>query len=183
MSLVTIECPTGCEGWLPAVDFDHCDPAVDFGEISQIYVTGQGNFLSDWTDAAEWATRLDDTTEDNDTLIRTLIVKGDQPPAESTEYEISNCRVYWGEKKFTINFDIDETNITNHDFMRQIECGGLFTIWYAAGDYMYGGTRGIDVTISLNQNITRGCNEMNLLTGTVKWQAKHHPEKIANPLL
>jgi hypothetical protein len=170
-------------GWLPAVEFDNCDPSVDFSEISQIYLTGVGEGLVDWTNPTEWAGRLDDDTLNDETLIRTLIVKGDQPPAESTEHEISNCRTIWGEKKFTINFDIDETNITNHDFMRQIECGGQFTMWYAAGDYMYGGTSGVDVSVSLNQNITRGCTEMNLLTGSIKWQNKFHPEKIVNPLI
>ena len=183
MSLISITCPTGCENWLPVVDFDHCDPNVDFGEISQVYVTGAGNGLTDWTDPAEWATRLDDDTLNDDTKIRTLIVKGDQPPAESVEHEISDCRVFWGEKKFTINIDIDETNITNHDFMRQIECGGLFTIWYAAGQYLYGGTAGIEATITLNNNITRGCTEMNLISGNIKWTNKFHPEKIENPLL
>jgi len=183
MSIVSIECPTGCEGWLPAVEFDHCDPEVYFGEIAHIYVTGQGNGLDDWTDPTEWASRLDDETLDDDDLIRTLIVSGDQPAAESTEHEISNCRIYYGEKKFIINFDIDETNITNHDFMRQIECGGLFTIWYATKNFMYGGTDGVEVSISLNQVIPRGCRELNLLTGSVSWNAKHHPEKIVNPLI
>lgn len=182
MSLISITCPTGCENWLPPVSFDNCDPNVDFGEISHIYVTGQGQFLSDWTDPTEWATRLDDATEDDETKIRTLVVKGDLPPAESTEVEISNCRTYYSPKKFTINFDVDETNITNHDFMRQIECGGLFTIWFTSGQYMYGGTRGIDVNIQMNANIGRGCQNLNLLSGMLKWQAKHSPEKIVNPL-
>ncbi len=182
MSLTRIVCPTNCENWLPAVDFSNCDPAVDFGEITHIYVTGHGHPLVDWTDPAEWAGRLDDDTLNDDSLIRTLVVKGDQPPAESTEYEISNCRIIYGEKKFTINFDIDETNITNYDFMRQLECGTLFTIWYATENYMYGGTSGIDATIVANANITRGCHELNLISGTIKWNSKFHPEKIDNPL-
>ena len=82
-----------------------------------------------------------------------------------------------------INFDIDETNITNHDWLRQIECGGLFTIWFAAGQYMYGGTHGVDVTIAGNVNLTRGCQDLNLITGTMKWQDKFTTEKIVNPLI
>jgi hypothetical protein len=182
MSLISINCPSNCNTWLPAVDFDDCNPAVDFGEITHIYVTGVGHGLVNWVNTTEWASRLDDTTLGDDTHIRTLIVKGDQPPAESTEYEISNCRVYWGEKKFTVNFDIDETNITNYDFMRQLECGGLFTVWFATENYMYGGTDGIEVTITLNNSITRGCHELNLMSGNMKWNAKFHPEKIDNPL-
>ena len=182
MSLVIITCPVDCENYLPPVDFSLCDPNVDFGEIERIYVTGQGNGLSDWTDATEWAARLDNDTEDNDTLIRTLFVSGDQPPAESNETEISLCRKVYSEKDFTINFDVDETNITNNDFMRLLECGGTFTVWYAAGQYMYGGTTGVDVQMNMNNNITRGCNELNLITGMAKWKAKHSPEKIVNPL-
>lgn len=181
MSLVTVTCPTGCANYLPPVDFDYCDPNVDFGEIERIYVTARGAGLSDWTDATEWATRLDNTTEDN-AKIRTLYVRGDQPPAESNEVEISLCRLVHSEKDFTINLDIDETSVTNNDLMRYLECGDLYTAWYAAGQYLYGGTDGIEVNINLNNNITRGCNELNLISGTVKWQAKHHPEKIVNPL-
>ena len=183
MSLISINCPTDCLDWLPAVLFNDCDPDVDFGEISKIYLTGPGNGLVDWTDAAEWALRLDNTTENDPTRIRTLVVKGDQPAAESTEHEISDCRTFWGKKKFTINFDIDETNIVNHDFMRQIECGGQFTMWYAVGKYMQGGTEGIEASVSINQVLPRGCTEIDLLSGIVKWQNKFHPEKILNPLL
>lgn len=183
MSLVTITCPTDCNNYLPPFDMSVCDPNVDFGQIDRIYITGQGAGLSDWTDAAEWATRLDNTTEDNDNLIRYLHVAGDQPAAESTENEISLCRKVYSDKKFTLNFDIDETNITNNDAMRLVECGGTFTAWFAAGQYMYGGTDGIDVQITMNNVITRGCDSLNLISGTVKWQAKHHPEKIVNPLL
>lgn len=182
MSVTTITCPTDCENYVPPVEFSFCDPNVEFGEIERIYITGLGNGLADWTDAAEWATRLDNTTEDDDTVIRTLYVAGDQPPAEANEREISLCRMVYSEKDFTINFDIDEVNITNNDFMRLLECGGQFTMWYATPEYMYGGTDGITVRFNINNNITRGCNEINLISGTAKWQAKHHPEKIANPL-
>jgi len=182
MSLVTITCPDGCTNYLPQVDFSYCDPEVEFGEIERIYITGLGHGLSDWTDAAEWATRLDNSTEDDDSKIRTLYVAGDQPPAESNEAEISLCRVVYSEKDFTINFDIDEVNITNNDAMRLLECGGQFTLWYATPEYMYGGTDGIMARVNMNNNITRGCGELNLISGTVKWQHKHHPEKIANPL-
>jgi len=182
MSLVTVVCPTDCENYLAPVDFSLCDPDVDFGEIERIYVTARGAGLTDWTDAAEWAARLDNDTEDDNTKIRTLFVRGDQPPAESNEVEISLCRIVYSEKDFTLNLDIDETSVINNDFMRYIECNDLYTIWYQAGKYLYGGTDGIDVNIGLNNNIPRGCNELNLITGTVKWQAKHSPEKIINPL-
>ena len=180
MSLII--CPTDCVGYLPPVDFSLCDPDVDFGEIERIYVTGRGEYLADWNNAAEWAARLDNDTLDDNTKIRTLHVRGDQPPAESNEVEISLCRKVYSPKDFTLNIDIDETSIVNNDFMRELECNDLYTIWYAAGQYMYGGTLGIDVNITLNNNITRGCNELNLISGTVKWDAKHHPEKIINPL-
>lgn len=184
MSLVTPICPTDCEDYLPPFDMSLCDPNVDFGQIDRIYITGNGHGLSDWTDASEWATRLDNTTEDNDTLIRTLHVAGDQPAAESAETTISLCRIVYSPKGFTINFDIDETNITNNDAMRLIECNNLFTIWFAAGQYLYGGTAGIeDVGITMNNVIPRGCDTLNLISGTAKWKSKFHPEKIVNPLI
>ena len=184
MSLVTITCPSGCEDYLPPFLFSECDPDVDFGQIDRIYLTGNGHGLSDWTDPAEWATRLDNDDPDNDTLIRTLHVAGDQPAAESAETTISLCRIVYGPKSFTLNFDIDETNVTNNDAMRLIECNDLFTIWFAAGKYLYGGTGGIDdVSITMNNVIPRGCETLNLISGTAKWKNKFHPEKIVNPLL
>ena len=184
MSLVTIVCPDGCVNYLPPVLMDVCDPNVDFGQIDRIYITGNGHGLSDWTDPAEWATRLDNATENNDTLIRTLHVAGDQPAAESSENTISLCRIVYGPKGFTINFDIDETNITNNDAMRLIECNQLFTFWYAAGQYLYGGTGGIrDASFVMNNVIPRGCETLNLISGVAKWKEKHSPEKIVNPLI
>lgn len=183
MSLVSITCPVDCVNYLPPFDMKVCDPNVDFGQIDRIYLTGQGNCLSDWTDPAEWATRLDNATEDDDTLIRFLHVAGDQPAAESTETTISLCRVVYSPKKFTINFDIDETNITNNDAMRLLECNSTLTMWFVAGQYLYGGTCGIDVNIVLNNVIPRGCDTLNLISGTAKWQNKFSPEKILNPLI
>ena len=177
MSLII--CPTDCEGYLPPVDFSLCDPNVDFGEIDRIYVTGRGNAIADWNVASDWTDRFDAVGDDK---IIVLHVSGDQPPAESTEVEISLCRKVYSPKDFTLNIDIDETSVINNDFMRELECNDLYTIWYSAGQYMYGSSEGIDVNITLNNNITRGCNELNLITGTIKWDAKHHPEKIINPL-
>lgn len=174
-------CPTGCENELPELSMSECNPEVDFGEISFIYITNVDNPLSDVSDVSEWNERLSNDSTDVD-AIRYLYVAGDKPPAEVNELKISLCRTIYSEKTHTVNFDIDETNVINHDAMRQFQCGGTFLVWYATPNYLYGGNNGIEVEVKIDQNITRGCTELNLFPGTLKWQNKDYPEVIANPL-
>ena len=170
--MTEVICPTGCDNELPELSMSDCNPEVDFGEIGWIYLTNVDNPLTDWTDIGEWNPRLNNTSTDTD-AIRFFYVAGDKPPAEVNESKISLCRTVYSEKTHTVNFDIDETNNTNYDAMRQIECGGTYLAWYATPNKLYGGNAGIEVEIGMNHNITRGCTEINLIPGTLKWQNKH----------
>jgi hypothetical protein len=87
-----------------------------------------------------------------------------------------------GPKKHSINIKVDETGELNYEFLRQLECGGVFLIWYQAGKYLYGGNEGIQATIALDDVIPEGTQELNTFTGTVEWEAKHHPERVLNPM-
>ena len=84
MSNPIIVCPTGCQNDVPVVSFDECNPAVDFSEVDKLYLTAINNPLADWTDAAEWATRIDNSGTDAED-IRELWVKGELPEPESAE--------------------------------------------------------------------------------------------------
>ena len=58
MSLPIITCPTDCTYDVPVISMDECNPFVDFDEVDHIYLTGIDQELADWTDLAEWTTRL-----------------------------------------------------------------------------------------------------------------------------
>ena len=182
MSNPIITCPTGCQNDVPVVSFDECNPLVDFSEVDKLYLTAVSNPLSDWTDAAEWATRIDNSgVAASD--IRELWVKGELPEPERTNTEIDNDRDVWSPMKFTMPVTVYETNLINYDFVRQLQCGGEYLMWWSAGENMYGGTDGIEVNVKASHIITLGSKEANTIVLEVTWDAKHNPERITNPLI
>ena len=176
-----IVCPDGCDVELPELKMEECNPDVDFSEVNKIYFTNVDFPLTNWHEVTEWNGRLsNDSVAIN--AIRYMHVAGDKPPAESNETKISLCRTFYSEKDHTLNFDIDETSPMNNEAMRELECGGELMVWYATENYLYGGNWGVRATVVINDNITRGCTELNTIQGQFKWQSRHHPEKIVNPL-
>ena len=182
MSYPTITCPTGCQNDVPAISMDECNPAVDFSEVDKLYMTARSNPLSDWTDAAEWATRIDNSgTSASD--IREWWVSGELPEPERTVTEIDNDREISSPMKFQMTLEVFETNTTNYDAVRFLQCGTQFLMWFSAGEYLYGSTDGIEADVIATHLITKGNREINKLQLLVTWEAKHNPERIANPLI
>lgn len=181
MSYPIITCPTDCTYEVPAIDMDECAPFVDFDEIDHIYLTGLDQGLADWTDLAEWTARLDDTGTDIDD-IRDFHVRAELPKPEYNVVDISLKRTVESEKNFSINATIDETNTTNYDAMRLMQCHVRYLMWFSAGRFMYGGTNGIEVDVQANPIITLN-DELNTFELILTWDANHSPERIDNPLL
>ena len=181
MSNPIIVCPTGCLDDVPIISMDECNPAVDFSEIDKLYVTQVDEGLTDWTDAAEWATRIDNSGTDTDD-IREWWVSGEMPDPERNITEIDNDREVSSRMKFQQTIQVFETNTTNYDAVRFIQCGTRFLIWYSSGEYMYGGTDGIEANIIASHQITKGSREANPIQLLVTWEADHNPERIDNPL-
>lgn len=179
-------CPTDCSSQIPEVVFSECAPETNAGQIYNIYVTNIGqsfaDLAQDWTVAADWTGRLDNASTNVD-AIRKFHVIGEKPVPEKVEKEISHGRIVSGKKKHTINIEIDETNATNYEMMRTLECGGSFLVWYeTSGGLLYGGDDGIVATIQLDEMIPKSEQDLILIMGTVKWTSKFHPERIQNPV-
>lgn len=183
MSYPTITCPTDCDYEVPVVDFDECNPEVYFDEVDHIYLTAIDQELADWTDLAEWTSRLDDSGTDNPADIRDFHVSGELPKPEFNLVKISLDREVEARKKFSLTAMIDEYNTTNYDAARNMQCQGRYLMWFTAGDYMYGGTNGIEVNIAINPLIAKGNEEINLIEMVLSWYADFHPERIENPLI
>ncbi len=177
-----ISCPTDCSG-LPNVYFNLCAPELHYGEITKVYfTTATGDDFVNWTSLAEWTGRLADSGGTGDS-IRTLILMGDMPAAESTEIPLSADRTARGFKRFTLNLKIDETNETNRDMIRTFDCDAKYKIWYETADgYLYGGNTGVSGTFYFDEIIPVGREELQTFTGTFKWKAKTLPERILSPL-
>lgn len=180
----TPTCSASCDADLPQVNFSDCAPEVIFSEIQRIFVAkATAAPFTDWTQAAEWTTRLSQTTTTGNDYIRPLTVIGDKPAAAGVSKDISNGRKVVVGKDHTINFTIDDVSQENYEFMRALECGGKFRMWYeTAGGKMYGGNEGILVDIDANVVDNRGREEIETINGVITWRAKFSPERTDSPI-
>ena len=183
MSVNDPTCPTGCDSFLVDVDFDYCDPDVQFGEIDHVYMMAQtGANLADWTSLTVWnARKALDPTSDVDAVVD-LTVMGDQPLAETEEIEISLGRKIQSPASFLVNFDIDDVSDDNYELMRFMECNVLVKVWYSANEVLFGGNTGIEAVVSMKYQIERGQKSVQKIIGTVKWENKFSPERTTNPM-
>jgi hypothetical protein len=174
-------CPTTCSGYVADVSFNECAPENHWGEVSKIYIAG-ADFagFADVTSLAEWTANLSDTDDDK---IRTLIVIGELPEPETTEVPISGDRIAIGYKTFNLNFEIDETNDLNYNFLLMSECGGKYTIWYETSDgLLYGGNDGIEASLRLNQVIPRERTGIVKIMGKATWKSIQSPFRCTSPM-
>jgi hypothetical protein len=176
-------CPSDCAGSLEAVSFNECAPEVHYGEVSKVYVARADS--ADFTNVdiiTEWTARLDDTGSDaND--IRTLIGIGEIPVPEKTELTLSGDRIIYPPKKFTMLFEVDETNDTNYEFLQASECNLKFKFWYETSDGMlYGGNTGIEAIISGDAPIPKSREEIAKFMFTAKWKSQFSPLRCLSPM-
>ena len=181
MSVISLPtCPTDCTGVLESVSFSECAPEVHFGEIAKLYVwvdsaTPPFDSQAEFDSAAHWNTHL---SEDADlvTAIRQFTVIGEQPEPEQTETTISGNRTVTGFKKFTVSFEIDETNETNYNFMLGTNCNGKYKLCYETADgLIFGGFLGIDASIKMNYVIPKERSDLQKIMGKAIWESKNEP--------
>lgn len=175
-------CSTSCENDLPIVEFDECNPEINGGQISKIYITNIGFPLVDWTNVLEWNLRLDNSAVGAD-AIRTLHVIGSKPVPSADEKEISLGRKLKGSKTHIINVKVDETNDINHEFLRKMECGGTYLMWYETLEgKLFGGTEGIKSSAFLDMVIPESGTDIITNEGKFEWKSKFTEERIVSPL-
>ena len=175
-------CPSGCSASLTEVEFDDCNPETNGAQVAKVYLTNIGEPLIDWTDPLEWAARLDNSAPNADSII-TLSIIGSKPIPTSNEKDISGGRKVTGQKTHILTIKIDETNITNHEFLRQNECGGNYLMWYETLDgKLYGGTEGIVGALLLDMNIAESSDELTIFEGKFEWKSKFTEERTDSPI-
>jgi len=183
MSFLTPICPTGCDTNLPPVDFNYCDPAVEFEEITRIFVANyDAAALADVEDLAEWNTRLDNVNDGAD-LIRYFDVMADLPVPDRSPIDISRKRKVWPPAKFTINVDIDDVSDLNYEFMRTSQCNQRYRFWYVAGTKIFGGNDGFTADMILDYKIDRGTQSIHLITGQITWENQFSNERHDSPFV
>lgn len=164
-----------CSTVLPSVHADICDDQAYYGEISRLLFTRLGDDLTDWTDDAEWVTRIDNTTAmpASPTLapIRDLFGIGSIADPERPSVRLSRGRTKYGNPKFTFVFNVDDTGDTNWAFLQAIPAGGqAYAVWFATEDRMWGGNTGVEATIVADFNIPESAEELIKIKVTVTWE-------------
>jgi hypothetical protein len=183
MECNVITCPEDCSATLPVVNFNECAPQTNDGEVIYLAVTKTTAIdFTDIEDIAEWNTRVSQTALTADS-IRLIPVIGDKPAPEEVVKTISLRREIVSSRTHSINFDIDETNDENYNFINQTTCGGQYKVWYVTADgRVYGGNCGLTGSLKINPVHTRGKGENLLFQGTFKFELKNHPARNTFPL-
>ena len=184
MSVFNPTCPTDCTNTLPALDFNYCAPENIFGEIQKIYIApGDATAFIDVEDLAEWTARLSNITLGDINIIRWMDVIASKDAPEYTELELSLDRKRLSYKTHKISFKADDVSQSNYDFMRQLECGGYFKIWYSvSGGKMFGGNDGILASITADFIIPETNDELATIQGMIEWKSKFSPEMTDDPM-
>lgn len=180
-------CPDGCEEFvIPSVQFDDCAPEINESEIGWIAVAhGDADDFTDIEDISEWNARISQTAPGSnpDNTIRMIRVVGDKPAPENTEITISGQRTIRTGTTHTLNFDVDETNSTNYEFIRKMQCNASVKFWYiTVACKVYGGICGLKGTINARLVQNRGEGEIERYTGTIEWKDKIDPPRADWPL-
>lgn len=183
MSDTLVICPDDCDFSLPPVSFGECNPEVNLSQIAKIYLAKpQASAFTDVTDINEWNARLSET-DTGANAIRPIIVIGDKPLPEKTERTISGGRTVVTDKKHVVNFDIDETNAQNHDFVRNTKCIKSVKFWYETiGGLLFGGNTGINGTLEVDMALSRTEGDIIVYPGTLRWSSRDLENRDTSPL-
>lgn len=188
MSISLPVCPIGCNVAPPRVQFDNCSPEVHEGGIEYLYIGTRGEVFADWTQQAEWTSRIDNTnTAAAD--IRQFRVIGEMPRPESNIKDISGGRKHVGAKSFTLELEVDETNDVNREWVRNNECNGNFAVWFETSNQsgspglLFGDNDGVQAHIVGDYMIPREESDLHKIMITVTWKSKYTPKSIVSPIL
>ncbi len=173
-----------CTSVLPPTRASNCDYDINFGEISAILFTEEGDGLTDWTDEAEWNTRIDNTTAQvaqDPALIRVLFGIGSLTAPERGSIKLSRRRVAYNTPKFSFKFKVEDTGDVNWAFMRALPDGGqTYSGWFTTETKMFGGDDGVKITIIADPDIPESIDEIMSIIVTVSFEGSI-PDMIDTP--
>ena len=186
-------CPTNCSQNLPALVFDLCAPKRFSSELKRIFIANAtaASFTASFSDetpanvtalVAEWNTRLNQSTTGVN-VIRTLNVTGSMPAASAQEATTEWRKTFVVTKDRTINFSFTDISTENYAFLRSLECGGTYKVWFETwGGIMFGGNDGIKMTLDPNHTLNAGLADIETAEVTGKWKSKFLPERSKSPI-
>jgi len=162
-----------------------CDAKLKYGRIDSVRFRNGFAPFNDFSDTAEWDTRLSDTLDDDGTnkYIRTMYGVGEMPEASNEKSTYSLGRVYYSEKAHTVKFAVDNICKAHLDLLHHIEQypATQFYLWFTTGDTLHGGNDGIRASIDAKKVISPNRKELVKINFTFDWEG-FTPETTALPL-
>lgn len=139
--------------------------------------------MIDWTSEVQWDSRLDNDAA-GASYIRTLIGIGSLGAPEKAVKDISLGRKSYGKRSYTLSFKVDETNPTNHEAFRLLQCNtGNFLFWFQTLDgLLFGGNSGVLGKLDVDIDIPEGKADLITYTFTITWDNQFMPEMIVSPI-
>lgn len=177
-----ITCPSTCSDPMPPVSFSLCNPTTNQGEIEQILYTNVGNPLTDETDPTEWATRLG-LADSSASKIHRMYLKGEKPEAEGEDVLIDRNVKVSVLKTHRLTGEIYQTNATNYEAMRKMECPRKYLIWYiTSGGLLYGGNTGIEANMKMKEVIPNDRRQLIKFNVSADWESRISPCRTTSPI-
>lgn len=182
MSIETIDCSAlGCDAELLPVQFDPCNTNYAYMEIGTIFIANVGNPLTDWTDPAEWASRISDSATDAD-AVREIPLIGTLDIASGDQIVVPGGFAY-GKETFDFAGKIYDNNDTNYTWLRSTGCNKKYLFWFKSNDglHLYGGNSGIETILKGSEPFTDARDDFRTLNVVASWQALLPPLRIPAP--
>lgn len=172
----TLVCPTDCDGVAPVVDNSECAPAIKYGEIAYVVIGNEGQPLTNWTDPAEIAARLDNDNEVDSTKMRILQVVGTMSTEFGEQKPIHAGLFSFAKNTTTLELKIFNNSDTNYDATRALGCNLALRAWpiTSDGDW-YGGNDGIRIVFQGKEDVPESRDDFRVLT----WRGQFKAQKMA----
>jgi len=181
MSVINTNCPTDCTTAVKPVAFNYCDAYTNHGEIDKLFIASEeAQPLTNFCDLAEWLSRIDNTTIDVD-AIREIHFIGEKPAAEG---EMENLGGGYEKPRLanhTLTGRIVEIGDENYNFIRSLQCGGRYRVWWTSGNHLYGGNEGELAKVSARLVTPLEKTENEYFQVTVAWEKIQDPDRCLNP--
>lgn len=126
-------------------DDPECDEAIYESQICGVIVLPlTASLPTDWTDAAEWGTLINNSDTSN-IAAKYLTVKGGVPVPEKTIVEVAKGVKKVTTKTYTFNGDAYNLDGVTREFLRSLECNpDNYRVWFETlHGNLFGGANGI----------------------------------------
>lgn len=189
-NIFSVVCPTDCTStWVAIEDLNPaCAGPLAKSEVNYLYMmlpeTGVGP--ADWTDAAAWATVIDNS-DTTGVKVKALPVVGNVPAEERADIPLSNGYVAKGDGTFTLTAKIQPLTAGLYDWLRSLQCPGtsLPKFWFTdRGGNMFGkDVVGIQAkSVAVNFILEEGDESYEYANIILVWEAATFPDRIVSPI-